>query len=584
MSALFGLCSQASIDAQPLLRVMDETLRHRGGDSLLSHVRDRSAVCLRPRHNTSSHRADTTLARNGLTLALAGYLLNCPADPLAAILSAYEREGTKALEDLKGSFILALLDGDTLHLIRDQAGGRSCYYARPEQGLFCFASETKAFLGLPGFVPRMDAASVLQFFSCSFAFGPNTMLQGVSSLPPGSRLVADMAAGTVSVYRYAAFEDTEKDPSVPDGAWAGQFRLLLDEAVANRLPTGENVAVFLSGGLDSSAVAASVTRLHSAPVHTFSLHFGPSYPNEIAFAREVAHSLGTQHHEICIRPKDFLPEMERIAWLLDEPVGDPITAPNYFLARHAADVAAWVFNGEGGDPLFGGPKNVPMLLDHWYGGVGEGDIATRRARAYLSSFKRCYSDLENLFTRDFLDSINHDKDLIDPLAAFFRASSPSSFLDRLQWMNIMLKGAHLILPKVERMLGAWGLGSLSPLFDESLLHLAFALPGRLKLECGVEKIVMKKALRGVLPDKIVDRPKSGMRVPVRFWLRGEMRDHAAELLSEKAVREAGIFRPGRIRELLGYDPDSYPSNFGLTLWMIITFELWRSMFIQGKRP
>jgi len=128
------------------------------------------------------------------------------------------------------------------------------------------------------------------------------------------------------------------------------------------------VGVFLSGGLDSSIIAARVAQLHTGPVHTFSINFGKRYPNENAYARMVAERYGTIHHEVTIQPRDFAHRLPQIISALDEPSGDPITAPNFELARYASDKVGCIFNGEGGDPCFGGPKNIPMLLQQWYGG------------------------------------------------------------------------------------------------------------------------------------------------------------------------------------------------------------------------
>ncbi|MEZ5300051.1 MAG: asparagine synthase-related protein [Verrucomicrobiales bacterium] len=161
------------------------------------------------------------------------------------------------------------------------------------------------------------------------------------------------------------------------------------------------------------------------------------------------------------------------------------------------------------------------------------------------------------------------------LTPHFAAARPARFLDKLLAINMRLKGAHLILPKVERMLAAHGMAPLSPLFDERLARLVFELPGHLKLHRGTDKVIFKRAYRGRIPDAVLDRPKSGMRVPVHFWFQGEMRRFAQRLLSAKALRGAGIFDERRVRELLRYESDRGPGRFGIRLWMLVTFELWR---------
>jgi asparagine synthase (glutamine-hydrolysing) len=149
-------------------------------------------------------------------------------------------------------------------------------------------------------------------------------------------------------------------------------------------------------------------------------------------------------------------------------------------------------------------------------------------------------------------------------------------------INIRLKGAHLILPKVERMTGAWGLTPLAPLFDERLIGLSFRMPPRLKLAGGVEKLVLKRAYAGDLPAAVIARPKSGMRVPVHFWLRGEMKRYARHILHPRRLRQAGIFQPERVRQLLNYDIEGGGGRYGLRLWMLITFEIWRRLTVEGE--
>jgi asparagine synthase (glutamine-hydrolysing) len=156
------------------------------------------------------------------------------------------------------------------------------------------------------------------------------------------------------------------------------------------------------------------------------------------------------------------------------------------------------------------------------------------------------------------------------------------FLNKLMAINIRLKGAHLILPKVERMLAASGIAPLSPLFSEEMVRLSMQLPPRLKLSRGVEKVILKRAFASRLPESVIERPKSGMRVPVHFWFQGEMRRYARSILSSKAIRAAGIFQPQRVKQLLDYSTEEGPGRYGLRLWMLLTFELWRRIVIERE--
>ena len=294
----------------------------------------------------------------------------------------------------------------------------------------------------------------------------------------------------------------------------------------------------------------------------------------------MADRLGTDHEEVLIRPRSFLPRLRRMLWYLDEPIGDPVTMPNFELSRHVARDHRFIMNGEGGDPLFGGPKNLVMMLHHWYGGV-ERD-ATFRERAYLASYRRAYEELGRLLTPEWRAQYDAEEALEGILTPFFRAERPRSFLDKLMAINIRMKGAHLILPKVERLTAAAGLVTLSPLFDQRLIELSFRMPGRMKMRAGVEKVVIKGAYEDALPESVIRRPKMGMAVPVHFWLQGEMKRYAKSILSKRSLRRTGIFEPERVKRLLAYDTEEGPGRYGLRLWMLVTFEIWRRLVVEGE--
>jgi asparagine synthase (glutamine-hydrolysing) len=269
--------------------------------------------------------------------------------------------------------------------------------------------------------------------------------------------------------------------------------------------------------------------------------------------------------------------LREMIWHLDEPIGDPVTAGNFALAKTAAEHARWVLNGEGGDPVFGGPKNLPMLLAHWYPTL---DGPHAREERYLALWRRAGDEVSALLHPDLRREFDHERDLVEVVRPYFTADRPVHFLNKLIVANMRLKGAHLILPKVDRMLGAHGLTPLSPLFDVDVIRLSLRLPPRTKLCNGVEKWILKRAYEDLLPPSVIARPKSGMRVPVHSWFQRELRREAKALLSPKAVRKAGVFDAHRVSDILKYRT----GRDGLRLWMLITFELWRRMVFEGDTP
>ena len=578
MGAVFGFSGKSD---GKLLDSMGSTLAHRGSHAPILSARGTGSIGYIPCFEESvRQRTGAGLYERGEhAIALAGYLAGYSSDDpiLESLLSKYREEGIEFSESLRGAFILVVKDGNSFHIVRDGAGARTVYYGQHE-GRFLFATEPKAILAAPGFPRRIRPGAVAQYLSFSFVPGESTMLQDVFELPAGHRLYFD-GKSAPRLHRYFRFEEEEKEDR-PDLHWIKEFGKTFSDAVSERLPEGEPIGLALSGGIDSSVVAAEVCRQTDRPLKTYAIHFGRSYPHELDFARIVAERCNTEHEEVLIRPKDFLPRLRKIIWHLDDPIGDPITVPNYELAERISRDVRWVFNGEGGDPVFGGPKNLKMMLHHWYGGIERDRLF--RERMYLASYERAYDDLDRLLTPEWRAQYDSEEVLEGVLTPFFRCERPAGLLDKLMAINIRFKGAHLILPKVDRMMGAWRLTPLAPLFDERLIRLSFRMPPTMKVAKGVEKVVMKRFYQGIVPNEVIERPKSGMRVPVHFWFQKEMKRYARHILSPENVKEVGIFQPERVKQLLEYDTKEGTGRHGLHLWMLIMFEVWRRIVVEGE--
>lgn len=500
------------------------------------------------------------------------------------IIVNYSQSGINELCRLEGAFIIVLYDkeSNTGYLIRDGSGQKTLYFSQLEQNLF-FAVEPKAIHQLPLFTREINNAALAQYLSFSFVPGYNTMLNGLYELPAGHYLIWKDNKYTLKRYFFFEQESVKTFYQTQDrNKSARHFKQLLSAAIVDRLPTTNELGVFLSGGLDSSVVTAELAQLKTKKINTFSIHFGKKYPNELDYALSVAKKHNTQHHEVYIKPKNFLQRLSDIIWLLDDPIGDPITVPNFELAQYASNYSQWIFNGEGGDPCFGGPKNYGMLLSHWYGTDFAGTTKQTREINYLKSFQRAYDELDKLLTPDVKKYYSHDADLVGVLSPFFTTQIPDTLLNKLMAMNIRLKGAHLILPKVERMLHAHKLNALSPLFDERMVRFSFKLPGTHKINFGDEKLVIKHAYQALLPASIIKRPKSGMRVPVQFWCQGEMKRFIKHIFSKKEVSQAGIFDYERLKQLIDYNTGEHNGRFGIKLWMLLTFEIWRRLVIEKQ--
>lgn len=471
------------------------------------------------------------------------------------------------LAEVRGAFVVAWVDGaGRLNLARDGVGERTLVYAQAEDSL-CFASSLRGLLAL-GRVPRkINVAGVSSYLSTAYVPGRATLVEGVFELLPGEHVVF----GGDGLRRQRFWELPASAPSnLGEGALAGELRRSLEIATRRLLPPeGETVGAFLSGGLDSSLAVALARRLHDAPVRTYSVHFGVGHANELEHSSLVAHHCGTVHTIVELTPAAVLHHLDDAVGLLNDPIGDPLTVPNALLFREAAQDVGVVLNGEGGDPCFGGPKNLPMLLAELYPSYGQ---ASSREANFLRAHLKCFDDLPLMLTdraREALAAQPRDETIAEGLAD----PRHGDFVARLQAMNITLKGGQHILPKVDALSRPFGVVPRGPLFDRDVVELSMAIPSRLKLKGTIEKYLLKRAVADLLPESIIARPKSGMLVPVEGWFKGPLLPAArARILDGLAPH--GLFRTDYLERLLAGQLGGLRPRHGAKIWLLVTLEAW----------
>ena len=452
---------------------------------------------------------------------------------------------------------------DKIPLVRDIIGENTVYYTHSSATLKTTSHAPQSLS--PG-VSRLNHHALVDYLSCAFVPGERTMFDGVHELRPGAQW-----DGLGNAPKDVPFQLNEDHFDRPQSWYANHLRELLEAVIATQLQDVRNqpVGIFLSGGLDSSLVAAFVKKLHTGPVHTISIHFGDAYPSELAWSSAVAAHIGSEHHILEVPTSIIASRTRDVMGMLDDPIGDPLTTPNLLMFEHAKSLGiTHIFNGEGGDPTFGGPKNVPMVLHHLYGG----DLQDLSGM-YFRSFQKCYDDLDELLTARVLRPTHEEQSrLLTPYLQDDTAVM-SSFLNRLMWMNVRLKGADHILAKVRNLGFHTKVQACSPLFDRRIVQAGFEIPAVLKLNGRREKAVLKDAVAGMLPEAVIERPKSGMMVPVQRWFRGPLRPWAESVLLDKTACLAPYLNRSVIEGWLRYEQMTYPRH-GVKIWLIIALELW----------
>ncbi|MCX5213789.1 asparagine synthetase B family protein [Kitasatospora sp. NBC_00240] len=497
----------------------------------------------------------------------------CPDGEL--LLRCWARLGAAGVRAAEGMFVLIVVDGADLVLIRDQVGARTVFYARAG-GCWAASTSLRSLRHWPALGTGLNLAAVRSFLTFAYLPGEETLLSGVLEALPGRilRLAADGTSTQESYWEPSdavARADGLPAGELGPGVYASRLRTLLEDATRSRLPQGEKVAVLLSGGVDSSLVTALAAELHTHPVHTYSISFGDELPNELGYSGLVAEHCGTRHRILTVSGDQVAARLADTVALLDSPVGDPLTVPNLMLAEAVAGDGLRVsLNGEGGDPVFGGPKNLPMLVHELH---RDDPSPGARAEAYLRSYRKCYQDLPALLTPEALRALADEPHPERFVAPYLRPGAMQSLLNQLLHCNLRTKGAHHILTKVERLTASQGVQGRSPLFDRRVIDHAFATPPRWKLNGTVEKWVLKEAVRDLLPDTVTDRPKSGMRVPVQKWLRGPLHELSGDLLLGGRSRQRGLLRPDTIRTWMRGEGALLPRQGG-KLWLVLTLELW----------
>ncbi|HSP73663.1 MAG TPA: asparagine synthase (glutamine-hydrolyzing), partial [Gaiellaceae bacterium] len=492
------------------------------------------------------------------------------------ILHLYEEHGDRCVEKLQGMFAFAIWDRRRRRLLlaRDRLGIKPLYWTLTDTELL-FASEIKALLAADARRPTFDRAVLPEFLATRYVAGEETFFTGIRKLLPGRTLTWSLDRG-VGVRRYWQLPvGLEREPA-DLARRAREVREGLRAAVASHLMSDVPLGLFLSGGIDSSALAALMAPMATEPIRTFAVGFDEPGANELPWARLAARAAGAEHREVVVSPGEFFEALPRLVWHEDEPIAFTSSVPLYFVSRLAAEHVKVVLTGEGSDELFLGYNRYRVtawnarLGRTWSalpGGARRAVAAAvprlpHRARRYAErSFLARGASVRELFYENFavFPTRMQAALLADPAAPAARdpyaaglaayADGAGDALRRMSHADLQTYLVELLM-KQDQMSMAASIESRVPFLDHRLVEFVSALPPRMKLRGFRTKWVLREAVRSILPQEILTRRKMGFPVPFGVWMRGSWQNIARDVLLDRRSRERGILDPVAVEQLI----------------------------------
>ncbi|HZI92704.1 MAG TPA: asparagine synthase (glutamine-hydrolyzing) [Patescibacteria group bacterium] len=523
------------------------------------------------------------------------------------ILHLYEQEGDRCVEKLQGMFAFAIWDSvrGRLLLARDRLGIKPLYYSCTDEEIV-FASEIKAILAEGSTSPRFNRQVLPEFLATRFVSGEETFFSGVRKLLPGRMLTWSVEEGIRQRRYWQLPLDTSVDP---DGKDAGEVRSRLDSAVTSHLMSDVPLGVFLSGGLDSTALAALMAPQVNERLKTFSVGFAESSASELPWARLAASAVGSDHHEVILSAAEFFDSLPRLVWHEDEPIAFSSSIPLYFVSRLASRHVKVVLTGEGADELFLGYNRYRLTA--WNERLGRlgGRLLPRGWRSVARLLRRLPGRAGALAARSFLSLADGprsqfyenfavfpevlqrrllvDSDLLDSRDPYLDSlrcydNAVGGPLDRMGRADLQTYLVELLM-KQDQMSMATSIESRVPYLDTALVEHVVAIPGRQRLPGFRTKALLRDAARNLVPSAILNRRKMGFPVPLDEWLRGQFWPVVEDMVLGPRAASRGLFDPQGLRHL-AEDHRSGAANHAERLWLLINLEQWQRIFIDGEMP
>jgi asparagine synthase (glutamine-hydrolysing) len=519
------------------------------------------------------------------------------------IAHSYEEYGEECFRRFNGMFAIAIWDESKKRLLlaRDRMGKKPLYFSLLN-GIFLFASELKAILSHPDFPRKVDPSSLIKYLFYEFVPSPHTIFRDAKKLPSGSYLIWEKGRTELKTYwspsasgREEKLSETEAELRITD---------LLRQSVKRRLISDVPLGVFLSGGIDSSAITALAQEEVPGKVKTFSIGFEDPSFDESRYASQVSRFLGTEHHEQKMTASDLLQIVPNLPDILDEPMADASILPTYLLSKFTREYVTVALGGDGGDELFAG---YPTYIAHKFArqyerflgnlhpvihflgdllpvsdsnisfdfkvkkflsGIGYPDGI--RNSVWLGSFSS--PEMEKVLSPEILNTFDPIR-MVEEISSHEKTSPKKDLTSLVQYLDLKLYLQESILVKVDRASMACSLEVRAPFLDHELVEFVMGLPSELKLKGFTSKYILKKAMKSFLPKEVIQRKKKGFGVPIAKWAKTSLRGLFEELLSPARLRREGFLNPEYVETLLKEHLANKRDN-RKQLWTLLMWELW----------
>lgn len=626
MCGITGFYQNHPVADKKILKKMNDRIIHRGPDDEGFYytgkvglaARRLSIIDLKTGHQPlSSQSGRCWITYNGEVynffklreeLIAKGYKFRTKCDT-EVIVNMYEEYGEEFVNKLRGMFAIGIYDikKDKLVLARDHIGIKPLYYSFLEDKKnLVFGSEIKTILEYPGIKRETDKEALDLFLTLEYIPAPHSIFKKIKKLPAGHILVFEK--GRVEIKKY--WEVEKKHFSDKLSELKEIFHSILKESVKMRMISDVPLGAFLSGGIDSSSIVSVMSGLSANQIKTFSIGFEEKSYSELKYSEEVSKKFNTDHYTKILSP-DIEQLVLNLADFLDEPLGDFSNFPTYLVSKTAREKVTVVLSGDGGDEIFGGYEHYiaqkiagatdipPLRIFHkTFSKLTNLFPPSELKKGFVNRIKRFSEGLGNdfrnrhlrwmmfltnlqktgLYSDNFIEE-NFLKNLFErgPFKEYFRTGEQFDGINQDLYIDLKTYLVDNILVKVDRMSMATSLEARVPLLDLKMVEFAFSLPSKLKLKGNTTKFFFKDAMRGILPDNIIDRRKEGFSIPIKNWLKTDLKDLMMEYLSEKRLKESGIFNINSVKEMISEHLNNR-QNHAHRLWTLILFHIWREKF------